>query len=156
VDPVLTKKAPVDPPVSGVGITGGDLVGQGAAKYALSKLGGPYVWAANGPTAFDCSGLTSQAWLSQGYTIARTSAEQALLPAVPLTQLQPGDLVTYYQPVHHVAIYVGGGQVVSAADEQLGIILVDVAKGGDAPTGHRVPRHAANTIPPGGNRFTND
>ncbi len=119
----------------------GDAVGRAAAQFALTKVGGPYVYAGDGPTAYDCSGLTHAAWLAQGYNIPRVSYEQATLPAVPLDQLQPGDLVTYYSPVSHVAIYVGGGDVVSAADEALGIIEVPYQNAGPNPTGHRVPRH---------------
>jgi cell wall-associated NlpC family hydrolase len=149
VDPVPPSSTSTEPPpVAGGSIEGGDEAGRGAAEYALSKLGGPYVYAANGPVAFDCSGLTCQAWKSQGYTIARTSMEQSHLPAVALSALQPGDLVTYYSPVSHVAMYIGSGEVVSAADEAQGIIKVPVLKGGDPPvTGHRVPRQAP--VPPG-------
>ncbi len=121
-------------------VSGGDKAGQIAARAALTKIGGGYCYACDGPVNYDCSGLTTWAWGQAGYTIPRVSYEQANFPSVPLDQLQPGDLVTYYSPVSHVAIYVGNGMVASAADEELGIILVPVDKGGPSPTGHRVPR----------------
>ena len=106
----------------------------------MSKIGNPYTYSGNGPEAFDCSGLTTWAWAQAGVGIPRTSSEQSNFPEVPLDQLQPGDLVTYYSPVSHVAIYVGNGMVVSAADEALGIIYVPVGRGGPDASGHRVPR----------------
>ena len=109
-----------------------------AVSFALAQIGKAYVYAGDGPKAFDCSGLTTAAWAQAGITIPRVSYEQATLPTVPLAQLQPGDLVTYYSPTSHVAIYVGNGMVVSAADEALGIIYVPVAKAGPNPVGHRV------------------
>ncbi len=119
---------------------GGDSAGEIAAKAALTKVGFAYVYAGDGPDAYDCSGLTTWAWAQAGISIPRVSYEQANFPDVPLDQLQPGDLVTYYSPVSHVAIYVGNGMVVSAADEELGIVLRPVDGAGPDPTGHRVPR----------------
>jgi cell wall-associated NlpC family hydrolase len=121
-------------------VSGGDAAGNAAAALALTKVGFSYVYGATGPDSFDCSGLTSWAWAQQGISIPRASYEQANLPEVPLSQLQPGDLVTYYSPVSHVAIYVGNGMVVSAADEQLGVVLRTVDRAGPDATGHRVPR----------------
>ncbi|WP_338103837.1 C40 family peptidase, partial [Streptomyces rhizosphaericus] len=69
-----------------------------ALAYALNQIGKPYVWGAEGPNSFDCSGLTSSAWAYAGRTIPRTSQEQwRQLPRVPLNQLRPGDLVIYYK-----------------------------------------------------------
>ena len=118
----------------------GDAAGRAAAAFALQQVGKAYVYAGNGPDAYDCSGLTTAAWASVGIGIPRTSYEQANFPSVPLDQLQPGDLVTYYSPVSHVAIYIGNGQVVSAADEEIGIVIRPVSGAGPDPTGHRVPR----------------
>ena len=119
---------------------GGDSAGETAAQAAMTKIGGGYCYACDGPDSFDCSGLTTWAWAQAGISIPRVSYEQANFPEVPLDQLQPGDLVTYYSPVSHVAIYVGNGMVVSAADEELGILYVPVDRAGPDPTGHRVPR----------------
>jgi cell wall-associated NlpC family hydrolase len=119
---------------------GGDSAGAIAAAAARTKIGFAYTYAGDGPSSFDCSGLTTWAWAQAGVSIPRVSFEQSNFPEVPLDQLQPGDLVTYYSPVSHVAIYVGGGMVVSAADEALGVIYVPVERGGPNATGHRVPR----------------
>lgn len=89
--------------------------GDRAIGYAFQQLGKPYVWGAQGPNAFDCSGLTSQAWSHAGVAIPRTSQEQwAQLPHVPLNLLRPGDLVIYFRGATHVALYIGNGMVVQA------------------------------------------
>ncbi|MFI6726298.1 NlpC/P60 family protein [Streptomyces atratus] len=86
-----------------------------AVKYAIGQVGKPYVWGAEGPDSFDCSGLTSQAWAKAGRVIPRTSQEQwRQLPKVPLNALRPGDLVIYFPKATHVALYIGNGQVVQA------------------------------------------
>ncbi|MFD3517191.1 NlpC/P60 family protein [Streptomyces sp. NPDC058657] len=89
--------------------------GARALAYAARQIGKPYLWGAEGPGSFDCSGLTQQAWAAAGRSIPRTSQEQwRLLPRVPLTALRPGDLVVYFPKATHVAIYLGNGQVVQA------------------------------------------
>ncbi len=90
------------------------------------------------PNAFDCSGLTSWAWAQAGVSIPRTSAEQATLPSVPIDQLQAGDLVSYYSPVHHVAMYIGNGQVVNASTESKPVGIMSLNYNGQVPKGHRV------------------
>ena len=112
--------------------------GQAAVNAALTRLGMRYIYGAAGPTAFDCSGLTSWAWAQVGVSIPHSSYEQSLLPSVPLDQLQPGDLVTYYSPVHHVAMYIGNGQIIDASTESKPIFITDVYRGGPDPSGHRV------------------
>ncbi|MGW1870133.1 NlpC/P60 family protein [Streptomyces mauvecolor] len=89
--------------------------GDRALAYAVEQIGKPYVWGAEGPESYDCSGLTSQAWAHAGREIPRTSQEQwAELPRVPLTSLRPGDLVVYFPTATHVAMYLGDGLVVQA------------------------------------------
>ncbi|MFF8915183.1 NlpC/P60 family protein [Streptomyces sp. NPDC015032] len=89
--------------------------GDEAVNYAMGQIGKPYVWGAEGPDSFDCSGLTSQAWAKAGRIIPRTSQEQwRQLPKVPLNALRPGDLVIYFPKATHVALYIGNGQVVQA------------------------------------------
>ncbi|KOU28887.1 glycoside hydrolase [Streptomyces sp. WM6373] len=89
--------------------------GGAALRYAAAQIGKPYVWGAEGPGSFDCSGLTSRAWAHAGRTIPRTSQEQwARLPKVPLDQLRPGDLVVYFPKATHVGLYVGDGKVIQA------------------------------------------
>ena len=88
-----------------------------AVAFALAQRGKPYRWGAQGPQAFDCSGLTWAAWRAAGVAIPRTAAGQlARLPRVR-GRLQPGDLVIYRTngPTRrHVAIAVGGGRMVEA------------------------------------------
>ncbi|MGZ9933361.1 NlpC/P60 family protein [Streptomyces sp. NC-S4] len=89
--------------------------GGAALRYAAAQIGKPYVWGAEGPGSFDCSGLTSQAWAHAGRVIPRTSQEQwAQLPKVPLDRLRPGDLVVYFPKATHVGLYVGDGKVIQA------------------------------------------
>ncbi|MFF4758700.1 NlpC/P60 family protein [Streptomyces sp. NPDC001292] len=89
--------------------------GDEAVRYAVRQLGKPYQWGATGPQAYDCSGLTSQAWEHAGTPIPRTSQEQwARLKHIPLRDLRPGDLVVYFQEATHVALYLGDGMVVQA------------------------------------------
>ncbi len=87
-----------------------------AVAYAESKVGDPYVYAGNGPNVFDCSGLTQQAWKAAGVDIPRTSYDQwATLPHISQSQLQPGDLVYFFNdPPSHVAIYIGNGMYIQA------------------------------------------
>jgi cell wall-associated NlpC family hydrolase len=98
-----------DIPLTGSG------VGVQALKAAITRIGKPYVWGATGPNSFDCSGLTSWAFKQVGVTIPRGSSAQAGIgKPVSWDQMQPGDLVFYYQPVSHVGIYAGGGTMVDA------------------------------------------
>lgn len=118
--------------------SGGTAIGQQAVEAALSRVGMAYVWGATGPNSFDCSGLTSWAWAQAGVTIPRTSRAQAGLQTVPLDQLQPGDLITYYSPVSHVAMYIGDGQIVHASNSRQPVLVTTVDRGGPNPTAHRV------------------
>ena len=98
--------------------TGGD--GARAARavtFALGQRGKPYRWGAEGPGAFDCSGLTWAAWRAAGVTIPRTAAGQ--LAGLPRVRggLRPGDLLIYRSagPTRrHVALVVGRGRMVEA------------------------------------------
>jgi peptidoglycan DL-endopeptidase CwlO len=86
-----------------------------AAKKACEQIGKPYVWAAAGPSTFDCSGLTLYAWAAAGVTL-RHYTQWQWDDAKPVTraQLQPGDLVFYFNDLHHMSMYVGGNWVVHA------------------------------------------
>ncbi|WP_406166559.1 NlpC/P60 family protein [Streptomyces sp. NBC_00996] len=89
--------------------------GKKAIAYATRQLGKPYVWGDEGPDSFDCSGLTSQAWLAAGVTIPRTSELQwAQLKHVPVADMRPGDLIIYFSDASHVALYIGDGEIISA------------------------------------------
>ncbi|MCP3759462.1 C40 family peptidase [Streptomyces sp. TBY4] len=85
-----------------------------AVQYAVAQIGKPYVWGAEGPGSFDCSGLTSQAWLAAGRTIPRTSQEQLRLPKIAVKDMRPGDLIIYFDDASHVGMYVGDGAMVHA------------------------------------------
>jgi cell wall-associated NlpC family hydrolase len=97
----------------------GPILGNGAGVQALkaaqTQLGKPYQWGAEGPGSFDCSGLTSWAFEQAGITLPRSSSQQARIGrAVSWDDLQPGDLVFYYEPVSHVGIYAGEGKMINA------------------------------------------
>ncbi len=128
--------------------------GGDAVAYAIRQIGKPYVWGAEGPDSFDCSGLTSQAWSAAGRTIPRTSQEQwKRLPRVPLSALRPGDLVVYFPKATHVALYIGDGLVVQAPRPGTKVKVSPLAAnpllGPSAPTRAppRSPRTPARTSP---------
>ncbi|MEU3857149.1 NlpC/P60 family protein [Streptomyces sp. NPDC028722] len=86
-----------------------------AVRYATAQLGKPYVWGAEGPDSFDCSGLTSQAWAAAGHPVPRTSQEQwRQLPHVDVGDMRPGDLIIYFDDASHVAMYIGDGRIIHA------------------------------------------
>ncbi|MCX4667767.1 NlpC/P60 family protein [Streptomyces sp. NBC_01381] len=86
-----------------------------AIAAVSSAVGKPYVWGANGPSGFDCSGLTQWAYAQAGVGLPRTSQAQRYAGRqVPLGQAQPGDLVTYRDDASHIGMYMGNGQVVHA------------------------------------------
>ncbi|MGV9561155.1 NlpC/P60 family protein [Streptomyces sp. NPDC003480] len=89
--------------------------GRTAVRFATDQLGKPYVWGAEGPKSYDCSGLTSQAWAAAGTPIPRTSQEQwKRLRHVDIKDMRPGDLIIYFQDASHVAMYVGNGAIIHA------------------------------------------
>jgi len=96
--------------------------GARAVAYATSKIGSPYLYGGNGPHTFDCSGLTSQAWKAAGVDIPRTADDQwHHLARVPLSQLQPGDLIAFgYSASYadHVGIYAGHGQLIDTSSHR--------------------------------------
>ncbi|MEE1759277.1 C40 family peptidase [Streptomyces sp. SP18BB07] len=86
-----------------------------AVAAARSALGKPYVWGSTGPDGFDCSGLMVWSYGQAGVGLPRTSQAQRYAGTqVPLSQAQPGDLVTYRPDASHVGMYVGNGQVIHA------------------------------------------
>ena len=102
-----------------------------AMSIAMRKLGAPYRWGAAGPGAFDCSGLVYWSYRQIGTTLPRSSSAQSRV-GTPVSKgaLQPGDLVFFYRPVSHVAIYIGGGRVVHASTSGQ---PVKISKLGDMP-----------------------
>ncbi len=86
-----------------------------AVAAAESRVGDPYVWGAAGPGAFDCSGLVEWAWAQAGVYLPHYSgAQYADTTHIPMSDLQPGDLVFPADPGEHVAMYVGNGDIVEA------------------------------------------
>ncbi|QKW23336.1 C40 family peptidase [Kitasatospora sp. NA04385] len=107
---------------------GASAAGRKAIDFALAQRGRPYLWGGTGPDAYDCSGLTSQAWQAAGVPIPRTSQQQwAGLRHVALRDLRPGDLVIYHGDASHVALYLGGGTVVHAPHTGTVVKLAPVA-----------------------------
>jgi cell wall-associated NlpC family hydrolase len=98
--------------------TGGDGARAGlAVAFALAQRGKPYRWGAEGPDAFDCSGLTWAAWQAAGVTIPRTAAGQLAGLSRVRGRLRPGDLLVYRTDGpsrRHVAMVVGRGRMVEA------------------------------------------
>lgn len=89
--------------------------GREAVEYATAQLGKDYEWGAEGPKTYDCSGLTSQAWLSAGRGIPRTSQEQwRQLKRIDIEDMRPGDLIIYNDDASHVAMYIGDGAIIHA------------------------------------------
>jgi peptidoglycan DL-endopeptidase CwlO len=94
---------------------------QVAVDTALDQVGKPYRYGANGPDAYDCSGLTSYAWRAAGVDITRTSRSQwHATTRISRSEIQPGDLVFFSRDgtpsgIGHVAMYIGGGDVVEAS-----------------------------------------
>ena len=86
-----------------------------ALKFALKQIGDVYVWAAAGPTRWDCSGLTMRAFQTAGVSLPHSSRAQIRYgKSVSYSNLKPGDLVFFGRPISHVSIYMGGGKMVQA------------------------------------------
>lgn len=103
------------PPIT----NGNSDIGVAIANYALSKQGAPYVWGANGPDSFDCSGLVYWAHRQAGINFSRPTAARlaGMGTAVSYSNLQPGDIITFKTSpsyVSHVGIYIGSGKMVHA------------------------------------------
>ncbi|MGW1560526.1 NlpC/P60 family protein [Streptomyces sp. NPDC002144] len=92
--------------------------GRAAAAFqaAQGRIGTPYVWGATGPSSFDCSGLTSWAYAQAGVSIPRTSQAQATIGTriTSVGDLKVGDLVFFFNDLHHVGLYAGNGQILHA------------------------------------------
>ncbi len=86
-----------------------------ALKYALQQVGDIYVWAAAGPTKWDCSGLTMRAFQQAGVSLPHSSRIQVRYgKSISYGSVKPGDLLFFGKPISHVSIYVGGGKMVQA------------------------------------------
>nr|WP_294691517.1 C40 family peptidase [uncultured Friedmanniella sp.] len=104
---------------SGTTAVTGSSRGATAVAFARKQLGKAYRFGSAGPDAYDCSGLTLMAWKAAGVTLPRTSQTQINVGrSVSRSELQPGDLVFYYDDLSHVALYVGGGQLIHAPNSR--------------------------------------
>ncbi len=93
----------------------GDSVGVQALRWALTRIGDPYVWGAAGPNAFDCSGLVVWAYAQIGISLPHYTGDLWNSGMhVSRSQLEPGDLVFFFPDIGHVGIYVGNGLMVDA------------------------------------------
>ena len=112
------------PPLTNVSVSGSAAA---VVSFAEAQLGDAYVYGATGPDAWDCSGLTMGAWAQAGVSLPHNAAEQMSYGTpVSESELQPGDLVFYYQPVSHVGIYIGNGKIVNAENPSVGVVVADV------------------------------
>ena len=101
-----------------------------AVRFAYAQLGKVYRFAAEGPDAYDCSGLTMAAWKAAGKALPHNAARQyRTVQPITREQLRPGDLVFYYRRVSHVAMYVGDGRVIEAPQhgERISVRRLDFA-----------------------------
>ncbi|MYY04168.1 MULTISPECIES: C40 family peptidase [unclassified Streptomyces] len=103
---------------SGSGSDSGSSASTKAEKvlaFARAQIGKPYVWGATGPSSYDCSGLTQAAWKAAGVDIPRTTWDQVNVGTrIATADLQPGDLVFFYDDISHVGIYKGDGMMIHA------------------------------------------
>jgi cell wall-associated NlpC family hydrolase len=170
---LLPKGAGLDPLVSLVnsGTAGGGTAGTGAAsssaavpaaaldtmlRAAMSRRGLPYVWGAAGPSSFDCSGLVQWSFAQAGIVMPRVAADQAMSgPAVPVSQLEPGDLLFYHtdptapQYISHVAIYLGNGWMIQAPEPGQDVEVVPAALGSEFAGAIRVSTAQAASVASG-------
>ena len=100
---------------------------QAAVRYALAQVGEPYSFSARPPNSWDCSKLTAAAWAQSGVGLTALSYTQwDQTKRVPVSEIQPGDLVFYFgSDVHHVAIYIGNGKMVSASNPSDGVEITN-------------------------------
>jgi cell wall-associated NlpC family hydrolase len=120
-------------------------------RAAMSRRGMPYVYGGSGPTTFDCSGLVQWSFAQAGITMPRVAADQALAgPAVPVSQLQAGDLLFYHTDptapgyISHVGIYLGNGWMIQAPQPGMNVEVIPAYFGSEFAGAIRVsPAQAA-------------
>jgi len=117
------------PPTPGAG---------GAIQQAVSQVGAPYVWGAEGPSSYDCSGLVKWAYGRSGVSLPHYSgAMYAMTTRISASQLQPGDLVFWGGGgSEHVAIYMGGNRLVHAFGAENGVAVTNLAGWWKSPSGY--------------------
>ncbi len=86
-------------------------------EFAHAQVGKPYVFGADGPGSYDCSGLTMASWRKVGISLPHSAKQQyAQEPKVSKSALQPGDIVFFYSPISHNGVYIGNGKVIHAPE----------------------------------------
>jgi cell wall-associated NlpC family hydrolase len=126
--PALANTSTAGPAVAAAPAAAPNQVAQTAVDTALAQQGKPYAWGGAGPSSFDCSGLVQYAYAAAGVSLPHSSSMQSTLGTpVSLADLQPGDLVFFYSPVSHVAMYIGNGQIVhaSTAGQPVKVVSLD-------------------------------
>jgi cell wall-associated NlpC family hydrolase len=109
-----------------------------AVAFARAQVGKEYRWGAEGPDAYDCSGLTMRAYASSGVSLGRTTYDQWKQGrAVSRAELQPGDLV-FYRGQSHMAIYVGNDEVIEAPNKRLRVGYYAISRAGSIDGYRRV------------------
>jgi peptidoglycan DL-endopeptidase CwlO len=89
--------------------------GERVVSFARRQLGKPYRFAAEGPDYYDCSGLVQAAYKSVGVSLPRLADDQLEVGRkISRSELRPGDLIGYYSPTSHIAIYIGNGKIIDA------------------------------------------
>ena len=127
--PPSSDQAP-PPPSSGA---------QAAIAEAQRQLGKPYAYGGSGPDSYDCSGLTAWAWSHAGHPLPHSAADQYYGSThVSVSQLQPGDLVFWGNPPHHVGIYVGNGQMINALHSGTNVRYESIYEESDLIGGGRI------------------
>jgi cell wall-associated NlpC family hydrolase len=120
--PATATAAEPPPASSSSPATAPSAAAQTAVDTARAQVGKAYGYGAAGPDSFECSGLTQYAYRAVGIELPHSSRSQSEMGTpVERADLQPGDLVFFYDPVGHVGIYVGDGQMVDAGSEQTGV-----------------------------------
>jgi cell wall-associated NlpC family hydrolase len=135
---VTQPVAPAPAPVGGFVPPPNASKAQIAVQAAYSVVGTPYVWgSANPSVGLDCSGVTVYAWGQAGVSLPHSAAAQySSFPRIPLSAVQPGDLVYYGNFGPHISIYVGGGNIIHASSPAPGgQTRVDSMYGYDEPWG---------------------
>jgi len=106
--------------------------GAAAVFWAMKAIGRPYHYGAGGPDSFDCSGLTSWAYGKAGISLPHSSSAQISQGArISKSNLQPGDLVFFGSPIHHVGMYVGGGDFIEAPYTGMNVRVVSLGRRSD-------------------------
>jgi peptidoglycan DL-endopeptidase CwlO len=142
---------PASEAAAGGGLTAAQLTA--ALRAAESRQGLPYAWGAAGPGSFDCSGLVQWSFAQAGVALPRTAADQARTgPAVPVSQLEPGDLLFYHTDptapgyISHVAIYLGSGWMIQAPQPGMRVQVVPAEFGSQFAGAIRVSPRIAATV----------